>query len=515
MQIFTVGSMLRDAATKYPDRTALVDGSVPLEQRRRISYAGLLQRAESAARALVARYPAGTHIAVWSPNTVEWVILQMAAALAGMPLVLLNPNLRRPEVQYILEHSQSKAVFAARRFRDSDMMEIVQSLQSELPDLRDIFLLESLKDLPTADVALPEVTPQDCALMLYTSGTTGKPKGVLLAHRGITEIGTLGARPMRLPDPARWLLILPLASVGGSVYAVMGALCDAATLVVAGEFDAGRMVRLIDEEKISFFNAATTIHIRMLEHPAMAEASLESLKGVTIGGSTVSPSLIEQIEADYDAECFTTYGMTETSGTVALISPGDSIQKKAYTAGRPIIGVEVEIRDIATGQALPAEAEGEICVRSIGNLMGYFRAPEETAKAIDNEGWLRTGDIGALDQDGFLKITGRLKELIKRGGHNVYPREIEDVLVCHEAVAECAIFGVPHRELGEEIAAAVRLVSEGSVDGDTLRSWLFQQIAPHKIPRLWFFVESFPTNANGKVQKFELRRIYSAEPAAG
>lgn len=515
MQKSTVGDLLRAAARNHPGRIALIDGTAPPESRQRLTYRELYDRAEALARALAARYAPGTHIAVWAPNSIEWVILQCAAALAGMPLVVLNANLRQGEVRYILEHSQSRAVFAQRRFRDSDMYAIACGLKPELPDLRDVFLIEDLAAFDSEEAALPTVAPGDCALVLYTSGTTGTPKGVLLSHGGITEVGAAGALPMGLADGSRWLLILPLASVGGSVFAMMGVLVGASTLVVLGEFDAGRVIRLIDEEQINFFNAPTTVHIRVLDHPAMAHASLASLSAVTCGGSTVAPTLIERIEAEFGAECFTTYGLTETSGTVTLIKPGDSSTHKAVTVGRPIAGVSVKIRPIdGPGNGQP-DQEGEICVRSPGNMVGYFRAAEASAQAMDADGWLATGDIGTIDAEGFLRITGRLKDMVKRGGHNVYPREIEDLLARHPDVAESAIFAVPHRELGEEIAAAVRLVPTSDIDGEMLKQWLFPQLAPHKIPRQWHFVDSFPTNPNGKIQKFELRRLFAAASTEG
>jgi len=241
----------------------------------------------------------------------------------------------------------------------------------------------------------------------------------------------------------------------------------------------------------------------------MAEADLGSLKAVTCGGSTVPPALIEQIEARFGAQCLTTYGLTEASGTVTLIRPRETALKKSQTVGRAIPGVEIEVRSLETRAALPSGEIGEICVRSPGNMTGYFAMSEATAAAFELDGWLRTGDLGCLDEAGFLSVTGRLKDMVKRGGHNVYPREIEDLLARHPAVAEVAVFGIPHRELGEEIAAAVRLTPGVQADGPALREWLFSQIAPHKIPREWRFVDAFPVNANGKIRKFELQRRFA------
>jgi fatty-acyl-CoA synthase len=507
----TIANVLRSAAAEQPDRVALIDGYGSYTDRRRITYGQLLTLAESGARMLAARYCKGTHIAIWSPNSIDWVILQYAAAFAGLPLVMLNPNLRPAEVAYILEHSRSAAVFTTERYRDSEMLKIISDLQPSLPDLKGVFLVDELDNLGDVASELPEVLPGDWALLQYTSGTTGKPKGVLLSHRSIVNIATAGALGLGLPTGSTWLLVLPLASVGGSVFAVLGALACASALVVMREFDPARMIGLIDEEQVAFFNSPPTVHIRLLEHPDMRAASFASLKAVTIGGSIVSAALIEKIESVFGAECLTTYGLTETSGTVALIVPGDSLERKCTTAGRVLPGIEVQIRSPETREPLARNSTGEICVRSVGNMGGYFKMPEATATAVNEEGWLHTGDLGTVDDSGYISITGRLKDMIKRGGHNVYPREIEDVLARHPAVAESAVFGIPHPELGEEIAAAVRLVQGSSVTGEDLREWLFSQIAPHKIPRVWHFVDSFPTNSNGKIQKFELKRIFGRD----
>jgi fatty-acyl-CoA synthase len=505
--------MLRNSARRVPDREALVGGWDAYAERPRLSYRELLRRAEHIGGALAARYAKGTHIAVWSPNSLDWVVLQMAAALAGLPLVMLGPNLRRPEAAYILGHSQSVAVFAAGVYRDSDLHGIAVDLKADLPALENVYPLGALTEFENGSLSLPEVTPDECALILYTSGTTGSPKGVLLSHRAIVTTGRTGAEV--IGAPGRWLLSLPLASVGGSVFAVMGAFADQSTLVVMRDFDPALLIRLIDEERITFFNGPTTVHLRILDHPAMAAASFDSLKSVTCGGSTVNASLIERIEAEYGAECLTSYGLSEASGTVNLIRPGERLLLKSTTVGRPIPEVEVSIRAPESRLPLPAGSTGEICVRSPGTMIGYFAMPEATGATIEADGWLRTGDLGSIDDAGYLTVTGRLKDMIKRGGHNVYPREVEDLLARHPAVAESAVFGLPHPELGEEIAAAVRLRSGQAVDGETLSGWLFPQIAPYKIPRTWHFVDSFPTNANGKIQKFRLRELFShrsAEP---
>ena len=506
----TVGDVLRSAAARHPDRIALIDGSVNQVGRRRMSYRQLLARSEKGARALCGLYAPGTHIAVWAPNSIDWVVLQCAAALAGLPLVMLNPNLRPAEVDYILRHSESAAIFTCLKFRDSEMLKIVTDLQLGLPNLKDVFLVEDLDDFAEGPQLPPRILAGDWALLQYTSGTTGKPKGVLLSHRSIVNIATIGAVDMALPPAATWLLVLPLASVGGSVFAVLGALSTVATLVVMREFDPARMIRLIDEEQVTFFNGPTTVHIRILEHPDMRNASFASLKAVTCGGSTVTASLIEEIESRFGAECLTSYGLTETSGTVTLIPPGDNLERKCSTVGRPIAGIDIQIQSIDTRQHLAPGQSGEICVRSIGNMGGYFNMPEATAMAVDEAGWLHTGDLGTVDEAGYVLITGRLKDMIKRGGQNVYPREVEDVLARHPAVAESAVFGIPHRHLGEEIAVAVRLVPASAVTSEELKQFLFDRVAPHKIPRLWHFVDGFPTNANGKIQKFELRRLFGA-----
>lgn len=511
----TIGDLLCSIAARHPDRIAFVEGIADQKARRRISYGDLLNLAESGARDLTGRYSAGAHIAVWAPNSLDWVILEFSAALAGLPLVMINPSLTAYEASYILEQSKTVAVFVAESYRDNLIERSAEEIRDKLASLGRVVRLShwsaSLNEPRNSSIVLPTVDSDATAMIQYTSGTTGKPKGAVQSHYATTNVARTLAASLATPKGSVWLLPLPLYSVGGSIFNVLGNLWNEGTLVVAPDFDEALILQLIEEERVAFFSGVPTMHLRIFEHPDFAKRKLDSLQAVVCGGSTVPDALVDRIERTYGAEYVMVFGLTEMSGNVCQTVRGDTTFHKARTIGKPLPGIEMKIVSTETLEVMPVGEPGEICLRGAGRMKQYFEMPEATAAAIDAEGWLRTGDIGTMAADGYCSITGRLKEMIRRGGVNIYPREIEDVLIKHPAVADSVAFGIPDDLWGEQVVIAVRLRPDETVSIETLQEHMRAHLARHKRPKFWEIVDRFPMNAMGKIQRNVLKEQYLAK----
>jgi fatty-acyl-CoA synthase len=514
----TVGELLRGVARRLPERVALIEGGPDRQDRRRLTYRQLLDLAECGATELLSRIPAGSNVAIWAPNSLDWVILEFACALAGLPLVMINPAFTGHEAGYILRQSKSVVLFVAPQYRDNPLARRAEEIRHELPDLEVVADLQSWSHALSTNSGvareLPLVRPDSTAAIQYTSGTTGKPKGAMQSHLAAVNVARGLTAQLQTPKGSVWLLPLPLYSVGGSMFKVIGTLWNEGSLVIVPDFDPGLILQLIEEEQVAFFSAVPTMYLRLFEHPDFARRDLRSLVALCCGGSTVAEDLVQKIERVYGAEYIMMFGLTEMCGTVCQTVRGDTTFHKSRTIGRPLPGIEVKIVSTETGETLGVNTPGEICVRGVGRMQRYFDMPEATSAAIDAEGWLRTGDIGTITEDGYCTITGRLKDMIRRGGMNIYPREIEDVLVTHAAVAEAIAFGVADDHWGEQVVAAVRLRPGASASAQDLETFLRERLARHKVPRAWDFVERMPVNAMGKVQKNILRDEYLARQRA-
>jgi fatty-acyl-CoA synthase len=511
----TIGELLREAAAGDPERLMLVDGIGDFATRRRMRYREVLEEAEKIAHMLAADFSQGERIAVWAPNSFEWILLEFAAAFAGLPLVMINPAYRREEVRYVLSQSKSSGLFFIGRHRDNPIAEILNELRGELPTLRKTYRFEDwqqfLEQAPQG--VLPDVKAGDAAMIQYTSGTTGNPKGAVLTHFGVVNNAHLTVKRLALPLHSIWLLSLPMHYTAGSVYSLLSTLCNRGTLVMMREFEPGLLIRLIEEEKVRYFQSVPTVHIRVVEHPEFSTARMASLTGIGSGGTTVPEELVHRLEKKYGAEYHMIFGQTELSSVVTHTGPGDTVAHKAKTIGVALPHIEMKVIDPETGAVVPCMVQGEICVRGFGVMKEYFELPEQTTATIDVDGWLHTGDLGTMENDGYLTITGRLKDMIIRGGVNVFPREIEDVLAMHPAVIDAAVVGIPDREWGEQIAAAVRLKAGKRVTSAELVDFTRERIARHKVPRIWKFVDDYPLTPSGKIKKFELRKVFVDSPA--
>ena len=507
----TAGGALRDAAADAPRATALVQGAVDPAARRRWSYAELLEASERAARALLGRFAPGDRVAVWANNIPEWVILELAAGLAGITIVTVNPALRPQELGYVLGQSQADGIFLIPAYRGSPMAEMVQQVRGDLPALREVVSFADW-DAFCAEAApgraLPVVSPDAPAQIQYTSGTTGFPKGAVLHHRGVVNNARLYTARLGLGPGSVQLSAMPLFHTAGCVMSVLGAAVTRGTLILPPYFDPGLMLELIAAERAEMLLGAPTMFIMMLDHPDLATTDISSVRQLLTGGAVVPPALVSRVEAEFGAPLSIVFAQTEASPVITQTAPQDTAEDRAHTLGRPLPQTEVKIVDPASGQTVVPGVIGELCTRGYHVMTGYFRDLEKTAAAIDADGWLHTGDLASMDERGYCQIGGRLKDMIIRGGENIYPREIEQVLFGHPAVADVAVVGVPDAKWGEQVAAFVRPAPGRTPDPGELFAYCREHLAPHKTPRYWTVLEEFPQTPSGKIQKFVLRERF-------
>jgi fatty-acyl-CoA synthase len=509
----TVGGVLREAAERAAGAAALVEGSADPRERRRWSYGDLLADSERVARALLGRFAPGDRVAVWAPNCPEWVLLEFGAALAGLTLVTVNPALRADEVAYVLAQSRAHGVVHAPAYRGASLADMLEGARGGLPDLREVISLadwDGFVGSASATERLPEVEPDDAAQIQYTSGTTGFPKGAVLRHRGITNNGRICAQILRAEPGDVWVNPMPLFHTAGCVLLTLGPVQHLATQVVVPGFEPGLVLSLIESEHSAMFAGVPTMLLALLGHPGFSGTDFSSVRCAFSGGSTVPPTVVERVESALGVPLTLTFGQTEASPCITQTWPDDSPDDRARTLGRPHPHVEVKIADPLTGEPAPAGTVGEILTRGYHVMKGYFDNPAATSEAIDAEGWLHTGDLGSADERGYCRIEGRLKEMIIRGGENIYPREVEQALHGHPAVADVAVVGVPDEHWGEQAAAFIlRAPGHAATEGE-LAAYCRARLAAHKVPRHWVFTAAFPLTASGKVQKFVLREQFTS-----
>jgi fatty-acyl-CoA synthase len=540
----TVGDLLDLRAAEIPNKEAVVYSGYPefgglLDIR--WSYAVYRARAEAVAQGLMALgLQKGDHLAVWAANLPEWLLLQMAAAKAGLVLVTINPALRAQEVEYIVRQGDIQALFFMARVRDHDCLATIRALvtpgerngelsSERLPRLRYACLLGaapaglldqsewrpalfsemvaggasvSVEDLRERQAS---VQPQDTAMIQYTSGTTGFPKGVMLSHSSIINDAAAFMARWGGNEQDRACTAMPFFHVGGCVLAVLGAIYAGSTLHPLLAFDALKTLQIISAEHCTTFGGVPTMLLAMLQHPDFEKYDLSSLRSVVSGATVVPVYLMEQVKERMGADVAITFGMTESSATITLTLPNDSFELKSATVGVPIDHTEVKIIDPASGTVVPCGQSGELCCRGFLVMQGYYHMPEKTAEAIDQDGWLHSGDLATIDARGYVQIVGRLKDMVIRGGENIYPREIEEFLIRHPKIADVQVVGVPDTFFGEELLAVIIPNAGQQLSEDEVRVYCKDQISHQKIPRYIQFVESFPMTASGKVQKFVLR----------
>ncbi len=510
-----VGDILLAAADRYGDSIALIDGQAAPELRRSWSFRELAADARRAAQALLNHFEPGDHVAIWSSNRPEWAIVEYGAALAGLVLVTVNPAYLAHELTHVLRQSHAKGIIVEDNYRGRDLCAIVEQVRADLPRLKFVMPLSGWNDFIAAgsDCELPAVPPEAIAQIQYTSGTTGFPKGACLRHRGLANNARLYAETIGARQADVWINAMPMFHTAGCGLATLGALQTGGTQVMVPGFDADHMLDLFEELNGTVTICVPTMLIRMLEVQEKAPRDLSSWRLATLGGAPVPVELVRRAQLVAGIEIGIGFGQTESSPYLTHTRAADPHPQWAETIGRPLPQTEVKIVDPATGAVQPIGVSGEICARGYCIMAGYHDADEATKAAIDAEGWLHTGDIGSMDEYGYCRVLGRLRDMIIRGGENVYPREIEDVLITHPGVADAAVVGIPDADWGETVAACIRPDGPDHPSPEELIEYCRARLAGYKVPRRWHFMDAFPQTASGKIQKFALRDILLAGAA--
>ncbi|MDP2084606.1 MAG: AMP-binding protein, partial [Gemmobacter sp.] len=508
----TVGDMLRQVAAEAPDRLALIEGVADPSKRRRWTYAQLVDQSERLARALLADLNPGDHVALLAPETPEWVLFQQAAYMAGLVLVPINPAYTAREVEFVLRNSQARGLIHADSSRGKDLAAIVAEVRPNLPGLEVVINTSSIDQLIAgADMsrALPAVRPEDTMQIQYTSGTTGFPKGACLYHKGVINAAYLVIERAAFPEGGVWINTMPMFHIGGSIVSELGTFARKGTFVLMQAFDPGLFLELIEAERVNASLIVPTMIVALLNHPDARTRDLSSFNSVLSGAAAVPEALVLRAMRDLGVQFAIMYGQTESNGPFLETFTTDTVELQAQTIGRPIPHVEVKVVNIETFETVPVDTIGEYWVRGFNVMQGYFGQPEATAAAITPDGWLRTGDLGTMDENGYFRITGRLKEMIIRGGMNLYPAEIESVVFEHPEVTQVAVIGLPDDTWGEVVAAVILAKDpENPPSPDDLFAWCRKNLSPQKTPEKWIFVRHYPMTATGKIQKNVLQEWY-------
>jgi fatty-acyl-CoA synthase len=507
---FTVGGLLAQQARVHSDRLAIVGVRHGDGAEVRLSYAELYDQAGRVATALCELTQRGSYIAIWAPNVVEWPVIQYGAALAGMVLVALNPALREEELEYALAHSGAAVLIHADSSGDYDLAGVVAAVAPRLPRLRCVSLTDRGHwQAPEASRTVLASAPTDAdevVMLQYTSGTTGRPKGVLLKHRSLVNVAKLTLEAVQVEAGSVCLNPLPMFHTAGCVIATLGPLWIGGAVVLIERFRPAPVLEALRSEDVAVLFYVPAVLGALLECQRTATTPAPTLRVIMGGASNVPASMIESAETVFGASVITLFGQTELAPVLSATRPSDSRADQMATVGRPLPKVECKIVDPVTNETLAVGETGEICARGYQQFVGYLNDGDATARTIDADGYVHTGDLGTLDARGYLKVTGRLKELIIRGGENISPAEIEGVLIDHRTVLDAAVVGLPDERWGEIVAAVVR-VSEGAEDvaKTDIGDYLGKRLAPFKMPARWFLTDALPVTPTGKVRKFELR----------
>jgi acyl-CoA synthetase (AMP-forming)/AMP-acid ligase II len=526
----TIPRLVRDAAERYPDIEGIVDRDGDREVRWLFPELG--RRIDDAARAFVASgVEPGDRVAVWAPNIHEWVLAAFGAHSVGAVLVPLNTRFKGREARYILGKSRARMLLTVTSFLDTDYVAALRADDEPLEHLEEIVVLrgavpdgcvswddflargESVSRAESERRALA-VTPDDLCHMLFTSGTTGAPKGAMLMHGPTTRAYLGWCDVVGLQPGDRYLIINPFFHSFGLNSGIIACLMRGVTILPHPVFDVPSVMRRVQEEGVTMLPGPPAIYQTILNHPSLDEFDLSSLRTSVTGAAVIPVEMIYRMRKELTFKAIITgYGLTETHGIVSMCRYDDDPETIARTSGRAIDDVEVLVVDDA-GVEVPRGEPGEIVVRGYNLMRGYFEEPDATEATIDAAGWLHTGDIGTMDERGYLVITDRKKDMFIVGGFNAYPAEIENTLMAHPAVGAAAVVGVPDERLGEVGSAFVILRPGASASADEIVAWCRAEMANYKVPRTVHVVDAFPLNASGKVLKYELRQR-AADAAAG
>jgi fatty-acyl-CoA synthase len=529
----TIGDLFDEVASRFPAGDALID----IPKGRRYSYRKLSEVVNQLARGfLKLGIRHGEHVALWTPNISEYIITELAVAKIGAVLVSVDMNAQPQQLEYLLRQSDTAFLIMSEGVKGDEYIGMIRQLCPEvdssepgrldcqaLPELRHLIVisektcpgmrmweevLESGRNVP--DLLLSErqssCRQDDVVTLLYTSGTTGAPKGVMSTHIGIINTTLASAENQRLTERDRLCLSVPLAHMFGCICVTVAALVKGATIVISAEiFDPGKVLDAITKERCTAIYGSPGAFIAMMERPEYAPANLGSLRTGIMGGAQCPLEVMKRVVEEMGArEIVIGYGQTEASSWITMTQPDDPLELRVSTVGRPIPNVEVKLIDPQSGGEVPTGAIGEICARGF-NMSGYYKMPAATANAIDSDGWLHTGDLGTMDGDGYVRTTGRLKEVIVRGEETIYPTEIEEILFSHPKISNVQIFGVPSKISGEDVEAWIKLEEGSSVTQEEILDFCRGKLPGSRLPRYIKFVTEFPMTPLGKVQKFKMR----------
>ena len=529
----TIGGFFDRVAEKYPDNKALILRHQGVEW----TYAELQHRVDQLASGLLALgIVPGDRVGIWGPNSAEWVLTQLATAKIGAIMVCINPAYRLYELEYALNKVECKALITDESFKTSDYLGMLNTLAPELeycapgalastklPKLKHVIRMgtsssagmhnfDQICELATdADRAAllglqTQLKPDDAINIQFTSGTTGNPKGATLSHCNILNNGYLTGEAMRLTPADKLCIPVPLYHCFGMVLAVLACVSHGATMVFPGEaFDPQQTLQTVQDERCTALHGVPTMFITELDHPNFSSFDLSSLRTGIMAGAPCPIEVMKRVISDmHMRDILIAYGQTELSPINNITLPDDSLERRTETVGRAMPWVEVKVIDEA-GHVVPVGEKGEICTRGYSVMQGYWNDPEKTAETIDAAGWLHSGDIATMDPFGYVRIVGRIKDMIIRGGENVYPREVEEFLYQHPAISEVQVFGIPDKKMGEEVCAWVQLNEGATLSADDIKAFCKDQITHFKIPRHIRFVSEYPMTVTGKIQKFVMR----------
>ncbi|HXA43091.1 MAG TPA: AMP-binding protein [Candidatus Solibacter sp.] len=512
----TIGENLRRTVERFGDSEALV---VPY-QRFRATYGEFWDLVDRAARGFMSRGVAkGDRVGIWAPNRYEWTVIQYATARIGAILVNINPAYKSAELEYVLNQSGISLLVLARAFRTSDYVGLLAEVKANCPDLREALVLEDgwdalLRDgASVSDEQLAEreasLRPEDPINIQYTSGTTGFPKGATLSHRNILNNGFFIGETLAYTDTDRVCIPVPFYHCFGMVLGNLACTTHGATMVVPAEaYEPLAVMETVQAERCTSLYGVPTMFIGELDHPDFGKFDFSTLRTGIMAGSPCPVEVMKKVQSLMNAKQMTIcYGMTETSPVSTQSTMDDPLEKRVATVGRVHPHIEVKIVDPVTGETAPRGEGGELCTRGYSVMLGYWNNDEATKLAIDAEGWMHTGDLATMDDEGYVNIVGRIKDMVIRGGENIYPREIEEFLYTHPDVSDVQVIGVPSEKYGEEVMAWVKLREGAEATGDELAAFCKNRIANYKIPRYWKFVDEYPMTVTGKIQKYKMREV--------
>jgi fatty-acyl-CoA synthase len=533
----TMGQLISETAARYPENTALISPEFGVRQ----TYREFYKTCRDIAKGLLAMgVKRGDNVAVWTTNIPEWLYLQYSLGMTGGVLVSVNTNYQTHELEYILKQSDSMSLFLIDSYRDTSFYDTVRQIVPELdscaagslvskklPLLKNVIYIGKKENTPgmfkfsdlikmgakitdqKLDDRMNSLSDDDVINMQYTSGTTGFPKGVMLTHHNIVNNARMVGDVMGMTEKDSLLIQVPFFHCFGCVMSTLNCVYHGSTMVILEYFDALKALQTIAAERCTAVNGVPTMFIAILNHPDFDKYDMTSLRTGIMAGAPCPEETMNQVRTKMHCpEIVIAFGQTESAPVMTMTRRDDPVKLRVASVGRLLPDIEGKIVDQETGIDLPPDTQGEIVTRSACVMKGYYKMPEATADAIDKYKWLHTGDLGEIDKNGYFKVTGRIKDMIIRGGENIYPRELEEFLFSHPKVVNVQVIGIPDNKYGEQVLAAIQLKAGQIATPEEFNEFCKGKIARHKIPKYWEFVDSYPTTASGKIQKFKMKEVF-------